>query len=135
MKDNSNSLPGAGKPLHLDDYLNEDPDTRVAHRMLRANGFTLPWIEEMNDLDRSIKAARSSLKRSWERRAKMLDAQQPEEIIEKSWQQEVAAFRQRVTQINRDVLSFNFKAPLIRFQRSPLNVERELAALRDGGDG
>ena len=38
-------LPGKGKPLDLSENPHEDPGWRMAYRMLRANGFSLPWIE------------------------------------------------------------------------------------------
>ena len=44
------NLAGAGKPLNLEQDAFEDPDVRMAHRLLRNHGFTLPWIEELNEL-------------------------------------------------------------------------------------
>ena len=45
------NLPGKGEPLKLDDenpY--EDPSMRMGYRLLRNNGFTLPWIQEQKEI-------------------------------------------------------------------------------------
>ena len=48
------NLPGKGKPL--DFSFEENPfipaDSRLAWRMLHSSGFSLPWIEARNDIDR-----------------------------------------------------------------------------------
>ena len=39
------NLPGKGKPLDLSENPHEDPGWRMAYRILKENGYTLPWIE------------------------------------------------------------------------------------------
>ena len=54
-----NDLPGAGKPLELDDDSNVPEDLRVAYRILRNAGFVPPEVEslrEVGDLERLVAA-------------------------------------------------------------------------------
>ena len=48
------NLSGKGKPLDLEENPYEDPSTRMAHRLLRNNGFAPAWVEEAKDLQRAI---------------------------------------------------------------------------------
>src|SRR6476661_6598334 len=48
------NLEGRGRPLDLTENPFEDPSSRMAHRLLRNNGFAPAWIEEGRDLDRAI---------------------------------------------------------------------------------
>ena len=50
------NLPGHGKPLELEDDLLEDPAWRMAHRLLKSNGFSHPAIEAKRALEADIKA-------------------------------------------------------------------------------
>ena len=47
-------LEGEGRPLDLDENPFEDPSLRMAHRILRNNGFAPEWIEEWKDIERAI---------------------------------------------------------------------------------
>ena len=56
------SLPGAGKPLPLDDDAHVPEDLRVAYRILRNAGFVPPEVQslrEIADLERALRAAGS----------------------------------------------------------------------------
>ena len=112
--------------MNLEGYLDEDPETRLTHRMLRDNGYTLPWIEEMRDIDRDLNAARTRLERArkWRETAGLA------EWADRRWQQELEQFRQSLLGINRQILRFNLNVPVVRFQRSMLNVAKELEAAR-----
>lgn len=45
-------LEGAGRPLPLEENTFEDPSVRMAHRLLKNNGFAPAWIEESKAIDR-----------------------------------------------------------------------------------
>ena len=52
-------LPGAGKPLELDDDANVPEDLRVAYRILKNAGFAPPEVEslrEIGELERLVAA-------------------------------------------------------------------------------
>jgi hypothetical protein len=58
-------LSGRGEPIDLTENPFEDPDWRMAHRMLRNAGFAPAWIEERKDIEADIDAARTTLARVW----------------------------------------------------------------------
>jgi DnaJ family protein C protein 28 len=43
-------LPGKGQPVDTSENPFEDPELRLAHRMLRNAGFAPAWIEERKDI-------------------------------------------------------------------------------------
>src|SRR5436853_3583086 len=105
------NLKGKGQPLDLEENPYEDPSLRMAHRLLRNNGFAPAWMEEAKDLERAIEAARQDLTRALARahhqeRRRTLDA-----------------FRERITEINRRILAHNLKTPSTQFHMRPVYVE------------
>ena len=58
-------LPGKGKPLQLDQTPHEDPEWRAAHYILKTGGFSLPWIESLNEIESNLLNARSDLSQAW----------------------------------------------------------------------
>lgn len=83
-------LSGTGLPLDLGEDPFEDPALRMAHRLLRNNGFAPGWIEVGKEID----AAVSSLRRD----------QAEGRISPEALGREVAA-------LNHRILSFNLQAP------------------------
>src|SRR5689334_9162340 len=101
------NLAGMGRPLNLEENPYEDPSLRMAHRLLRNNGFAPAWLEEGKDLEREIDVACQELaaKRSPER------------------------FRQQVAAINRRILARNLKTPSAVFHMRPVDAEAEIRKL------
>src|SRR5712692_2996366 len=58
-------LPGKGARVDLSENPFEDPELRLAHRMLRDAGFAPSWIEERKDIDAEFELARTKLARKW----------------------------------------------------------------------
>ena len=83
-------LEGTGKPLDLSENPFEDPSERIAHRLLKSNGFAPAWIEEAKEI---------------EAESRRLGA------VPKS---ELAG---RVAALNRRIVSFNLKAPATGIHR------------------
>jgi len=77
-------LDGAGKPLDLAENPFEDPSQRMAHRLLRNNGFAPDWIEEAKEIERL--------------RARLADLPEPER-------------RREIEALNRRIAVYNLKAP------------------------
>lgn len=109
-------LPGAGKPLHLHENPYEDPSDRVANRMLRNSGYTLPWIEDRQRLLADIEALRVGLKRAWSGDANAA-----------LWRQSLEALDRQLVELNQRIRDFNLKAPTVHVHLSPLNRDREVA--------
>jgi DnaJ-like protein len=92
-------LSGTGEPLDLSEDPFEDPSLRMAHRLLRNNGFAPEWIMESREIDAEARLLRSR------------PAMSPEE------------FRRRVEVLNKRILAFNLKAPAVGLQKLPLKLE------------
>ncbi len=95
------NLKGKGQPLDLEENPYEDPSLRMAHRLLRNNGFAPAWVEEAKDLERAIETAQQDLGRGLG----------------------LAAFRARIAEINRWILAHNLKTPSTQFHMRPVDAE------------
>ena len=98
------NLSGAGRPLCLEEDPFEDPSLRMAHRLLRNNGFAPAWIEEGREID--ILADRLLA----DRRAGRVGAEE---------------FRRRAGDLNRRIQRFNLQAPCDSVHRLPIVIDRE----------
>jgi hypothetical protein len=88
-------LEGKGQPLDLEENPYLDPALRMAHRILRNNGFAPAWIEEGKDLDVDIRRLRESREQCG-----------PGE------------FRRRAAELNRRILAYNLKVPVVSAQKA-----------------
>src|SRR5215470_4453719 len=82
-------LEGTGQPISLDENPYEDPAQRMAHRVLRNNGFAPEWILESKDIDTDIRRLQAM--------ARGLD---PAEVA------------RRMADLNRRIENFNLKTPI-----------------------
>lgn len=118
------NLPGQGKPLHLDENPWEDPEWQLAYHVLRANGFTLPWIEQGQTIDQDLEAARRLLAQAWRQRQSGDPASG-----EKLWQRARQSFELQIKTINQQIRDYNLAVPRDQFQRRLVHVEQELDRL------
>ncbi|MGA2593423.1 MAG: DUF1992 domain-containing protein [Bryobacteraceae bacterium] len=102
------NLSGAGAPLCLDEDPFVDTSLRMAHRLLKNNGFAPAWIEEGKDIDRDLETLRADLRRA-------AGTGDPER------------FRERVHALNRRIVGFNLKAPAAVCHKLPVDAEGEIA--------
>jgi hypothetical protein len=109
------NLTGKGQPLNLEEDPYEDPSLRMAHRLLRNNGFAPAWIEEAKDLEHAIEMARRDLARALDGRA----AQERQRILD--------GFRGQIAEINRRILTHNLKTPSTQFHMRPVDAEDLIA--------
>ena len=93
------NLAGAGEPLDLSENPFEDPSLRMAHRLLRNNGFAPAWIEESREMDAEIRFLKADLTN--------LDP---------------AERKRRVESLNRRIAAYNLKTPVASAQKLPLRV-------------
>jgi hypothetical protein len=121
------NLPGKGESLKLDDENPfEDPTLRMGYRLLRNNGFTLPWIQEQKEITQEVERLRAELTRAWTRAERARVAGRDRWQTEVYWRKATTAFRQQVAELNERIRSYNFKVPADRFQRLPLDADREI---------
>jgi hypothetical protein len=97
-------LEGMGKPLDLRENPFEDASDRLAHRLLKNNGFAPSWIEEAREIEAES------------RRLRARDAAANRD------------FTGRVAALNRRILSFNLKAPAVTlhkrlFELTPYRID------------
>lgn len=126
------NLPGAGKPLHLDENPFEDPSWRLAHHLLRSSGFSLPWIERRREIETELEATLSALRSAHTRWQERMARGDSAFRAEKEWQRAVALFRQRIAELNKQILSYNLEAPSAYFHLRLFDPDRELELTTSG---
>ena len=126
------NLPGNGKPLEMDENAFEDPEWRLANKVLKDGGYSLPWIETRREIEASLETARAALKRAWAWRQDGLAQKQPDPRAEGEWQRAKNAFREHLAAINKRIFHYNLETPSPRFQRLPVDAQREIEALQKG---
>jgi hypothetical protein len=109
-------LAGKGRPLDLEEDPYVDPSLRMAHRLLRNNGFAPAWIEEARDLQQAIETLRRDIVRT----LAGLDMDQRRRAA--------GRFRERIEEINRRIFSHNLKTPSTQFHLSALDPAKLLPA-------
>jgi DnaJ family protein C protein 28 len=123
------NLPGKGKPLKLDENPFADPEWELALHMLKSSGYSLPWIETRQAIERELADVQAELKRAWDWRQNALVQAQPAAQVETQWKQRENVFREKITELNKRIRDYNLQAPSDRFHLLVLNVEKELAAI------
>jgi DnaJ family protein C protein 28 len=113
------NLPSKGKPIPLDQDPFEDPDLRIAHHLLRVNGFAPPWIEEAREIDHVSGMLRAGLE----------DARRRHAVTSPSWQRALDGFRSEARGLNARILAYNLKSPSTQLHKLPLDVEAEIRAV------
>ncbi len=113
------NLPGAGKPLALDDDSLVPEDQRVGYRMLKNAGFGPPWLEQR----RQIEAEQAKLER-WQAEAatKLAKGTARSEELR-------AELEQRIQAINRQIRDYNLAVPPVIGQLPLIQLWRELQKL------
>jgi len=119
------NLPGKGEPVDLSENPFEDPELRLAHRMLRNAGFAPSWIEERKDIDAEFVVARTNLARARAILKKTLGTEN-ETGAKVRWEKALGSFRQQAVELNRRIRAWNLKVPAPGFQRNLIDVEKEV---------
>jgi hypothetical protein len=126
-------LPGKGKPIDTSENPFEDPEMRMAHRMLRNAGFAPPWIEERKDIDAEFENARHQLSRGWKVMQNALGTDD-ERGARARWEKTLGSFRKQAGELNRRIAAWNLKIPAAAFQRRLIEIEKVVSQVeRHGG--
>ncbi|MBI5081664.1 MAG: DUF1992 domain-containing protein [Chloroflexi bacterium] len=112
-------LPGKGKPLNLDPNPHEDPEKRLAHKVLHDAGYKLPWIDERNEIEAAIKIMQTDLARAYDDYRVAVAAP----YARSNWDAATANFRTRVVEINKRIDVYNLNVPAEVFQRMRVDAE------------
>lgn len=102
-------LPGAGKPLNLDDDPYAPDEMKLANKLLRDNELVPEWIAESRELD--------------ERRARLLA--QVRRALSADRCALSPSLRAQVVELNKRLLSYNLKAPAGVAHKRLIDLERE----------
>src|SRR5262245_21630548 len=118
-------LSGKGQPIDLAENPFEDPDWRLAHRMLRNAGFAPAWIEDRKGIEAEIEVAKATLGRVW---TVMQNARHTKhhESAEARWQSAREEFRLKCADLNQRIDTWNLKAPAVGFHRRRIDFAREI---------
>jgi DnaJ family protein C protein 28 len=112
------NLPGKGKPLNLDDNPYEPEEWRTAYRMLRSNGYSLPWLELRKEIEEAVDRACNDARSAWQSGS------------EEFWNRQKSVFQQRIEALNQRIFQYNLQTPSPVFHRKPLDFSRELDAIQ-----
>ncbi len=133
-------LPGTGKPLDLSETPYEDPDMRMAHKIL-SNAKVLPeWAELVRQIDTLRESAQTirtnyAAHRRWRieelSRIPPTEARAAMSAIDVEREEVLGRLMELWRQINLKVLDLNVKGPGGSVYRGPVDVERERAGFED----
>ncbi|HMG76449.1 MAG TPA: DnaJ family domain-containing protein [Pyrinomonadaceae bacterium] len=126
-------LPGKGKPLDTSENPFEDPELRLAHRMLRNAGFAPSWIEERKDIDSEFENARQQMSRVWMVLQNALGTEN-ERGARARWEKALTSFRKQAAELNRRITAWNLKVPAAGFQRTLIDIEKEVSQVEHPGE-
>lgn len=129
---NSAHLPGAGKPLALDDDKTTPPDLRLAYKILRDNDITPDWIALGRDLEverERIIAHLAVAHRQY--RGRVADARRANSALaeaqaEALWFSAQRKTEEAITAYNKAALTYNLKVPVGVAQRAALTLAQAL---------
>jgi len=126
-------LPGKGKPIDTSENPFEDPELRLAHRMLRNAGFAPSWIEERKDIDAEFENARQQLSRARSvlQNALGTDNQTGAQV---RWEKALTSLREQAGELNQRIVKWNLKVPAAGFQRSLIDIEKEVSRVERPGE-
>ena len=136
-------LPGKGKPLKLDANPFLTPQTRMANRLLKENGFSPRWVE----LEKEIKKEKAQLERVFinlkarrERLAAIVQ-QYPHrrEVISRTFEQEraraIAQYSEKLENLNQKIQRVNLLMPTRNRQYALINRPQALARFQEACPG
>jgi DnaJ homolog subfamily C member 28 len=121
------NLPGKGRPLDLTENPFEDPDLRMAHRLLRNAGFAPPWIEERKEIFREFDVSRTKLQRARDLYRDAGNLRRRD--AEASWERNLSEFRDQVAALNKRIQLLNLKVPGAVFQLKRIDAAKIIKAV------
>jgi hypothetical protein len=119
----ANKLPGAGKPLKLEDDPNVPDDMRAAYRMMKDNNIQPEWMLLGRELDEQRDDLLSTLRR-------VVRAYQGEMGDARRAADDDRSFRAEAVQTyNKRIVTYNLKVPSGVAHRPYLDLQREIQKL------
>lgn len=126
-------LPGKGKPLELSENPYEDPGWSLTYRLLKENGYTLPWIETRRTIELDFERVSKSLRQSWDWRQEAT-GRRGLMHAEREWQQALQKFRDEIEKLNKRIRNYNLEIPSKQFQRRRIDLDHEITKITTASD-
>ncbi|MEM7334574.1 MAG: DUF1992 domain-containing protein [Chloroflexota bacterium] len=117
------NLRGSGEPLRLD----TNPFTKesaIATELLKNSGFSLPFIQEKNEIETAVSKAEKKLLIVWQRYDGTPKSRQ-------KWQAAKEQFAEEIKKINKRILTYNLKAPSVQLHISAIRIEEQIRAVQE----
>ncbi len=128
------NLPGAGKPLKLEDDAHTPEHLRMAHKLLKDNDLVPDWMAQGKEIDTAREHLIVEIRRAArEYQAALNDADRTggdRAAVEQRWMAAVESLREAVKKHNRQVLSYNLKVPQGVTHKRHFDFEAELSKYR-----
>ena len=122
------NLPGKGKPLKL--TTNPfSPETELAHQLLKANDFTLPWITERAALLEAVEEFRDRVSQQWSRYHEEYLVAESKTIrmsLNLGWARQIDQWSQEIRDLNVRIAEANLKQPGKQLEILKLSLDSEL---------
>lgn len=127
-----NNLKGKGKPLDLREKPFEDPDMRIAYKILNNAGFSPYWVAIGKEIDAEISGCWQLVEqfvvfvermRREERLNSRLITIRREEVLE--------ICSKKLAKANKKIENYNFIVPMYWLQRKKIDEEKEMARIRE----
>lgn len=128
-------LPGAGKPLKLNDDPSTPEDLRMAYKIMRDNDITPEWISLGKDLETMLQRLQEHLAKAVrDHHSGLAGIQQvaPElradyrHNVERRWQTAQRTLEAMVNRYNDRVMTYNLKVPPAVPHRHFFHLDREV---------
>ncbi len=133
------ALPGAGKPLSLDDDPNTPDDMRVAYKIMRDNNVEPDWITAGKELEEKQRKLLAELKRGFEgyrgalgdvmRITDATRAAERRQNADAAWARLHRTLSAAFDAYNKQIVTYNLKLPSGIPHKAHLNLQRELDRL------
>lgn len=124
------NLPGAGKPLNLEEPDPYSYDQRLAYKLLKDNNYTLPWIAERNEMLAQMEQFRESVSADWQEYRLHYETAPSEThrmALRLDWTKQCGRLQMELDKLNRRIDRTNLHIPVTRLEIIKLNLDTELA--------
>ena len=119
------NLEGKGKPLAgLEENPYEDPTKRMAHKLMRDNNLLPPWMQLRQTIQKDFEDARRRLEIAWNWYEPAMHIPTPQD--EAKWETAKASFHNKIKGLNKQIRTYNLKAPNMQVQLPLFHAEQEI---------
>jgi hypothetical protein len=132
------NLPGAGKPLKLDDDPHTPDHLKLAHKLLKDNDLAPEWILQGKALEVDGETLITRIRGAWQRYQAQIAASQQHESpslalarVTQTWESTQIDLHGAVLAFNKRVLTYNLSVPRGVTHRPLISLERELNAAKN----